>query len=125
MYLKPRWVYDQVNFVNNLILYIGKLYYGFFQRNKRALPPKKRLQCVFVRGLLRSWKTPIFFGFDYEMTKQNLLKIVFKLEEHNIHVRACSFDLGKLNIINSIKLSVVSFVFLFWFCICREQEILF
>ena len=48
MHLKERWVYDQ--------------------HSKRALIPAKKLQCIFVRGIISGWKTPIYLGKLFEVT---------------------------------------------------------
>ena len=74
MHLKQRWCYDQAE--------------------KRVLKPAKKLQCVFLRGLIHGWKTPVFFAFDAPVTVSLLQDIVKKTEELGFKVRACSFDLG-------------------------------
>ena len=47
-----------------------------------------------ARGLLSSWKVPIYFSGDEPMTVALLEKIILALEEKSFTVRGVAFDLG-------------------------------
>ncbi len=56
--------------------------------------PHSKVQVGILRGLLHKWKLPIFFAFDTAMTKNILLEIISKAEQHKARIRGIACDLG-------------------------------
>ena len=49
--------------------------------------PYKKVQVLSVRGLLSSWKYPVFFGFDTKMTEELILHVITTLHEYGLIVK--------------------------------------
>jgi len=49
--------------------------------------PHKKVQVLSVRGLLSSWKYPVFFGFDTKMTEELIFHVINKLHEYGLIVK--------------------------------------
>ena len=83
MQLKERWCYDKTN--------------------KCALLPGKKLLCVMARGLLTSWKTPVYFDVDQPMTKETINTIIASLEDRGFKVWGVSCDLGNQHFLSEVQ----------------------
>uniref|UniRef100_A0A0K8WK47 Transposable element P transposase n=1 Tax=Bactrocera latifrons TaxID=174628 RepID=A0A0K8WK47_BACLA len=59
--------------------------------------PSNYVQFVFVRGLVSSWKQPIFYGFDCKIKKDTLENISSKLYSANFTVVEVVSDMGPSN----------------------------
>ena len=64
------------------------------QSAKQVLPPAKRLQCIFLRGIINGKKTPIFFDFDTPVTLSLLSDVIQKVKGFGFNIKCCCFDLG-------------------------------
>jgi Transposase protein len=51
-----------------------------------------------ARGLCSKWKTPVFIGFDTNVTKDLLNQIVSQLHEASYDVVSCVSDMGSSNL---------------------------
>lgn len=68
--------------------------------------PKNLVQVVMARGLRKSWKLPIFFDYDCEMTKEILFEIIVDLKKVGFTVVAVVCDLGTSNCMLRNKLAI-------------------
>lgn len=70
--------------------------------------PKKKVQCVMIRGLVGSWKQLIFYDFDCDMSKSVLFDIIMRIEVAGFPVVAIVNDLSPTNVRlwNSLGISV-------------------
>lgn len=50
--------------------------YLYDKVNDETIKPFSYVQVAILRGLVKSWKQPVFFDFDCKMTKQKLFKII-------------------------------------------------
>ena len=62
---------------------------------QKLVGPAKKALVVTVRGLLASWRMPIFWGFDYALAKDDIIKIVKKLYSLGLIVMLTVCDQGK------------------------------
>lgn len=60
--------------------------------------PKSKVQCAMLRGLVGSWKQPIFYDFDCDMSKETLFDIIHKVEAAGFPILAMVNDLGPTNV---------------------------
>lgn len=63
----------------------------------QVLGPFSYMQVVMVRGLMDTWKQPIYIGFDKKMTGLLLNEIILELHKINYNVVACVSDCGGSN----------------------------
>lgn len=59
--------------------------------------PENYVQVVMARGLRKSWKQPIFFDFDRQMTKEILYDLISELYKIQFPVVAIVCDMGISN----------------------------
>lgn len=59
--------------------------------------PSKRVQVVTARGLLKSWKQPVFYRFDCDMQCDILSHIIHALRAVGYNVIAMVTDMGSTN----------------------------
>lgn len=45
-----------------------------------TLKPYSYAQVVMLRGLFKSWKQPIFYDYDFKLTKEKLFEIITFVE---------------------------------------------
>ena len=60
--------------------------------------PKRKVQCVMIRGMVGAWKQLIYYDFDTNMTKKILFELILKVENAGYPVVAIVSDLGPSNI---------------------------
>lgn len=70
----------------------------FDQENQQFLKPSSHVQVMMLRGLLESWKSPVYYNFDENMSKDTLFKVIKKAEEIGIYVFAIVSDMGTSNV---------------------------
>lgn len=68
--------------------------YAYDKSNDHLLKPANYVQVAMMRGLLKSWKQPIFFDFDRKMEKPVLFQIISEIEEAGFYICALVSDLG-------------------------------
>ncbi len=66
-------------------------------RLDRLVGPSKMAQTVMVRGIVASWKFPVFVDFDMAITKPLLLEIICALESVKLKVLIALSDMGPKN----------------------------
>ena len=49
--------------------------------------PHKKVQVLSVRGILSSWKYPIFYNFDTKISKELLHSVITALHNHDLLVK--------------------------------------
>ncbi|KFM75205.1 Transposable element P transposase, partial [Stegodyphus mimosarum] len=67
------------------------------QAEDKIVGPHRNVQVIMVRGLFASWKQPIYFDFDTQMTAELLKKTILSLAEIGYNVVAVVSDLGGRN----------------------------
>ena len=60
--------------------------------------PKRKVQCVMIRGLMSSWKQIVFYDFDTDMTKPLLFNLITEIELAGFPVVAIVNDPGPTNV---------------------------
>ncbi|XP_072396484.1 uncharacterized protein [Diabrotica undecimpunctata] len=50
--------------------------YLYDKANDETLTPYSYVQVVMLRGLFRSWKQPIFYDFDFKLSKDKLFELI-------------------------------------------------
>ena len=68
--------------------------YAYDKVNDATLKPYKNVQVIMMRGLVSSWKQPIYFDFDQRMTQEILFKVVKFIEDAGFYVCSIVSDLG-------------------------------
>lgn len=71
--------------------------YLYDKTNDETVRPYNYAQVAMLRGLVSSWKQPIFFNYDCKMTKEILFDIIRFVESKGFPVVACVSDLGGTN----------------------------
>lgn len=59
--------------------------------------PANYVQVVMARGLRKSWKLPVFYDFDCQMTKEILHSIITELSKAGYPVVAIVCNMGPTN----------------------------
>lgn len=59
--------------------------------------PHASVQVVMVRGIIGSWKQPVYYQFDQKMTKDIIFSIIVSVEEAGFPVCATVCDMGGAN----------------------------
>lgn len=76
--------------------------YEYEAIDDKVRKPAKYVQVIMARGLKKSWKQPVFFGFDCKMKKEILFKLITELDKAGFQVVATVCDMGTVNY-NMIK----------------------
>lgn len=71
--------------------------YEYDAVNDVVREPAKYVQVVMARGLRKSWKQPVFYGFDCQMTPELMNKIIMEMHNAEFTVVAAVSDLGTSN----------------------------
>lgn len=50
--------------------------YLYDKANDETLKPYSYVQVVMLRGLYKSWKQPVFYDFDFQLSKEKLFEII-------------------------------------------------
>lgn len=72
--------------------------YEYDKKDDKVLGRHSQLQVVMARGLLASWKQPIYFGFDTKMSSDILFNLIRALHDASFTVVACVSDCGGGNV---------------------------
>ncbi|CAI6357563.1 unnamed protein product [Macrosiphum euphorbiae] len=67
------------------------------KKSEQIYGPAKCVQAVVLRGLVGSWKQPIYFDFDTPMSKELLLHIISEVHNIGFKVVAMVSDMGPSN----------------------------
>lgn len=67
------------------------------RKEQKIYGPHKTCQFVMARGLFNSWKQPVYYDFDQQMTKKILFEIVQELYNVGYTVVALTCDMGTRN----------------------------
>lgn len=71
--------------------------YSYSASSDRVYFPSKNVQVAMVRGLTAKWKHPVYYNFDFDMTKECLLTIIYELFRVNYTVVVVVCDQGAKN----------------------------
>lgn len=74
-----------------------KSQYSYNATSDTVYFPCKNVQVAMARGLIDRWKQPVYYNFDENMTKENLLRIIYELHKINYTVVAIVCDQGGKN----------------------------
>lgn len=85
-----------------------KSQYSYSATSDKVYLPSRNVQVAMARGLTDKWKQPVFYNFDQDMTKENLLKIIHSLYKIKYTVVAVVCDQGGKNqaLYKSLNLSI-------------------
>lgn len=70
----------------------------FDVKGEEIVGPCSSVQVMMARGLLGSWKQPIFYGFDNSMKKDIVLEAVQRLADAGYEVVSMVSDMGGANV---------------------------
>jgi len=62
-----------------------------------VIEPKRNMQVIFLRGIYKNWKEPIFFDFDRSMTVPLVEDLLRILHKSGFEVVVMDCDMGKSN----------------------------
>lgn len=71
--------------------------YEYFINDDVVKEPAKYVQVIVARGIVKSWKQPIFFQYDCPVTINILFDLIQALEKQNFPVVAIVSDMGPTN----------------------------
>jgi len=71
--------------------------YDFDKSKEQVIGPHKIVQVVMARGLVFSWKQPVFYKYDTPMTPEILNDIICNLHDIGFNVISIVNDMGPTN----------------------------
>jgi len=69
----------------------------FDKSKEQVIGPHKTVQVVMARGLVSSWKQPVFYNYDTPMTPEILNDIICNLHDIDFNVISIVNDMGPTN----------------------------
>lgn len=69
----------------------------FDKSKEQVIGPHKTVQVVMARGLVSSWKQPVFYNYDTPMTPEILNDIICNLHDIGFNVISIVNDMGPTN----------------------------
>jgi len=69
----------------------------FDKSKEQVIGPHKTVQVVMARGLVSSWKQPVFYKYDTPMTPEILNDIICNLHDIGFNVISIVNDMGPTN----------------------------
>jgi len=79
----------------------------FDHKTQTILGPYSKLFVILARGLFSKWKQPIFYSFDFYLSKEFYSDLIVKLANYNMIVVGTTCDLGATNrkFLNEMQIS--------------------
>ena len=74
-----------------------KSQYSYNSTSDTIYFPCKNVQVAMTWGLIDRWEQPVYYNFDENMTKENLLRIIYELHKINYAVVAVVCNQGDRN----------------------------
>lgn len=71
--------------------------YEYDKASDRIYVPHKSVQVIIARGILGSWRQPVYFDYDKPMSNECIIEIIRKMEHYGFPVHGIVCDLGGSN----------------------------
>ena len=60
---------------------------GYWSKTDQIIGPHQKMQLVSIRGIVSSWKMPIYFNFDFKFTPDTLFQLIKDIHKAGLCVK--------------------------------------
>ena len=75
---------------------------------QQVFGPCSKVLVVILKGVVSSWKQPVFFAFDTPMTKTLLFDMITKFQSYNVSIRGIACDMGNPKLFAELSLRKIN-----------------